>query len=287
MSAPVLALDVGGTTTRAARVEGNAIVWRAEAPTPARRGPDAVIGAALDLLGGAGSGATALGVAMTGRVVRGRVTALNTETLPGWTDVPLAERLAGALGLPTAVLNDARAAAWGEFAAGAGRGTSEFAFVTVSTGVGAGLVLGGRLHEARNGLDAELGFTLVPGGRYAAPGLPGLSALEFEASGSALDARGGARALLDAAEAGDPGAAEEVGRAAGLVAWRVADLAALLGVERVALGGSVGLRAGFRSRVTAALAALPDLYRVPVVPAELGADAGLVGAALWTQERRG
>ncbi|WP_157463459.1 ROK family protein, partial [Deinococcus pimensis] len=67
-------------------------------------------------------------------------------TMPGWTAVPLTEWLDGVLGLPVAVLNDARAAAWGEFVEGAGRGVTQFAFVTVSTGVGAGLVLGGRLH---------------------------------------------------------------------------------------------------------------------------------------------
>ncbi|WP_291430848.1 ROK family protein, partial [Deinococcus sp.] len=215
-------------------------------------------------------------------------------TFPGWTDVPLAGRLSGALGLPCAALNDARAAAWGEAQAGAGRGVSEFMFVTVSTGVGAGLVLGGRLHLAGNGLDAELGFVSVPAAWGPGAQVPGLGLglgplgpLEFESSGTALGAQAAAlgfadaRGLCDAADAGDARALLVTGRAAALLAWKCADVAALLGVTRVAFGGSVGLRTGFLAQVRAALAAFPERYRPELVHAALGADAGLIGAALW------
>lgn len=289
---PVLALDLGGTSLRAALVVGGEVTERREGATPRPAFPDAVIGATLALAAPLAPHAGALGVACAGAVVGGRVTATAAHTFPGWTDIALGERLGGALGLPAAVLNDARAAAWGEYVAGAGRGGEhrEFMFVTVSTGVGAGLVLGGRLHLAGNGLDAELGFTSVPAHWRSGVDVPGagsLGPLEFETSGTALGEQAralgweGARALADAAEGGDTGADALYTRSAALIAWKIADVAALLGVTGVALGGSVGLRPGYLARVRSALGLFPERYRPEVVHAALGADAGLVGAARW------
>lgn len=294
MSTPpsLLALDLGGTSMRAALVSGGQIVHRLEAPTPKPSTPDAVLPALIGLAAPLAPQASALGVACAGAVAGGRVTATATHTFPGWVDIGLAQALETGLGLPCRALNDARAAAWGEYAAGAGRGSSEFMFITVSTGVGAGLVLGGRLHLAGNGLDAELGFVSVPpewGAGEAVPPLGKLGPLEFETSGTALDAQAralgweNARALCDAAEAGNRRADDVYSRSAALIAWKVADVAALLGVTRVALGGSVGLRAGYLARVRESLSRFPARYRPDVVHAELGADAGLIGAALWAQ----
>lgn len=289
-SPPLLALDIGGTSLRAALIQNGQITERREAPTPKPSTPDAVIAAALALAAPLSAHATALGVACAGAVAGGRVTATAVHTFPGWTDIALAERLGAGLNLPCAALNDARAAAWGEWAAGAGRGTREFMFITVSTGVGAGLVLGGRLHLAGNGLDAELGFVSVPTawqpGTNVSP-LGQLGPLEFESSGTALGGQAfrlgfaDARALCDAAEAGNAEAEAVYSRSAALMAWKIADIAALLGITRVALGGSVGLRPGYLARVRASLALFPARYQPEVVRAELGADAGLIGAALW------
>lgn len=300
---PVLALDLGGTSLRAALVLGGRVTERREGPTPRPARPDAVIGAALDLAAPLASRASALGLACAGAVVGGRVTATAAHTFPGWTDVALGERLGGALGLRSAVLNDARAAAWGEYVAGAGRGGRhrEFMFVTVSTGVGAGLILGGRLHLAGNGLDAELGFTSVPAQWHTGATVPGVGALgplEFETSGTALGEQAralgcdlgcdlgweDARDLADAAEAGDALADAPYARSAALIAWKVADVAALLGVTGVALGGSVGLRPGYLARVRSALTLFPERYRPEVGRAALGADAGLIGAAQWARD---
>ena len=275
---------------RAALIESGTIVRRAEVRTPKPSGPDAVIDAVLALAAPFVPAAVAVGVACAGAVAAGRVTATATHTFPGWTDVPLTERIGAGLGLPCTALNDARAAAWGEFAAGAGRGTDEFMFITVSTGVGAGLVLGGRLHLAGNGLDAELGFVSVPAlwkpGTEVSP-LGQLGPLEFETSGTALGAQAlelglpDTRALADAAEAGSAEADGSYRRSAALIAWKIADVAALLGVTRVALGGSVGLRWGYLARVRESLEQFPARYQPEVVHAELGADAGLIGAGLW------
>ncbi len=292
MSGDILALDLGGTSLRAALVRNGAIVERLETATPKPSAPDAVLSAAAELARPLASRAAAVGIACAGAVSGGRVTATAAETFPGWVDVALAEHLSAALKLPCQALNDARAAAWGEFVDGAGRGTSEFMFVTVSTGVGAGLVLGGRLHLAGNGLDAELGFTSVPATwrpSYHVPFLGDLTPLEYESAGGALDRaareRGyaGARDLAERAEAGDAAAEALYGRSAALIAWKIADVAALLGVTRVALGGSVGLRSGYGERVRAALSHFPERYQPEILPAALGADAGLIGAARWAQ----
>ncbi|MEW6420554.1 MAG: ROK family protein [Deinococcota bacterium] len=292
-SPPLLALDIGGTSIRAALVEGGRVVERRETRTPKPSTPQAVLAAALDLAAPLTPRASAVGVACAGAVARGRVTATAAHTFPGWTDIALEQQLAQGLGLPCSTLNDARAAAWGEFRVGAGRGTSEFMFITVSTGVGAGLVLGGRLHLAANGLDAELGFVSVPALWQRGEELPPLGPLgplEFETSGTALGERAralgfaDAKALGDAAETGHAAAEAEYTRSAALMAWKIADVAALLGVTRVALGGSVGLREGYLARVREALAAFPERYRPRVVHAELGADAGLIGAALRASE---
>ncbi|GGJ77126.1 ROK family protein [Deinococcus aquiradiocola] len=298
---PVLSFDIGGTGTRVALVDGAVVLERAQVVTPRPATPDAVLAAAVALAAPLAGRADAVGVACAGAVTDGHVTATAVATFPGWTDVPLAPRITSALGLPARVLNDARAAAWGEARAGAGRGVSEFMFVTVSTGVGAGLVLGGRLHLAANGLDAELGFTYLPlppwdedGGVSPEPvtltGVGTLAALEHQASGTALGRAAtrlglpGARELADAALLGDPAGAAIVQRSAALVAWRCADAAALLGVTRVALGGSVGLRPEYLHQVREALGAFPARYRPEVRAAELGGDAGLIGAALWAWE---
>jgi N-acylmannosamine kinase len=277
----IAALDIGGTKLAASLVDGAQVIERREAPTPGDRGPLAVAGAAIELLQPLLARASALGVAATGQVADGRVTALNIDTLQGWNAFDLQSHLAEALGVTTVVLNDADAAAWGEFAHGAGRGTSDFAFITVSTGVGSGLVLGGRLHLTHHGLQAELGYTLSKGGQP----------LELVASGGALDrwarSRGwrGAREVVRRAAEGDIDANAALDEGAALVAEKLADMRVLLGLDRVAVGGGLGLAPGYLDRVRAALTRLDSLYEMEVVPAALGTDAGLVGAADWASRQ--
>lgn len=273
--AQVIALDVGGTHSRAALWDGGHIVWRASAPTPGLHGPDAMATTMADLLAPVRSVDAPVGVAIAGLVVDGRVTAHNEGVLRGWSSYPLAQRLAALLTRPVRVFNDARAAAWGEYVFGAGRGCDEFLFVTVSTGVGAGLVLNGRLHLARNGLDAELGEMRCADGRT----------LEEHASGTALSqwaARHGyasAKALCDAADAGNAVAESHLRSGIRELAHKLADLTVMLGIQRTALGGGVGLRPGYLQRLSEEMAGFPALYRHDLTLAELGADAGLHGVA--------
>jgi N-acylmannosamine kinase len=275
----ILALDIGGTKLSAALIEGANVIERREAPTPtADRGPESVTRAALELLEPFVGRAHALGVAATGSVAEGRVTALNADTLQGWHAFDLRAALERETHLRTTVLNDADAAAWGEYALGAGRGTENFAFVTVSTGVGGGLVLNNKLHLTRHGLHSELGYTLAPDG----------TPIELIASGGALErwakARGwaGSREVVARAAQGDPDANAKLSESARLVAFKLADLRASLGIERAAIGGGLGLSDGYLGRVRAVLDSLGEPWKaLEIVPAALGVDAGLVGAAAW------
>ncbi|MCS7172739.1 MAG: ROK family protein [Armatimonadetes bacterium] len=160
MPSVVLAVDIGGTKIAAARVVEGVVVERREAPTPVREGPQAVIRTALSLLEDWRRGALGLGVASGGVIHRGRVIHANPRILPDWAGLDLRAVFRLHTGLPVKVLNDAQAAAWGEYRYGAGRGLDSMAFVTVSTGIGAGLVLGGRLRTGERGLAGHLGHTV-------------------------------------------------------------------------------------------------------------------------------
>jgi predicted NBD/HSP70 family sugar kinase len=278
-----LAVDLGGTTTRVALVRGREVLERREAPTPAREGP----GAAVEVV-------TALAVpflpradgpicvAATGHVRDGRVSAVNRETLPGWDAFPLADALAARSGRPVWLVNDAQAAAWGEARFGAGRGARDFVFVTVSTGIGAGVVADGRLLRGSRGLAGHVGFW-----RGIHPAGGGDDILERSASGTAI-ARAGAAAfgrgvttrdVFARTAAGDPTAQAIVADAVDRLARALVDLRWLVDPEYVAIGGSVGLASGYLPRLAATLRGLEPRDPLPVIAAELGADAGLLGAA--------
>jgi N-acylmannosamine kinase len=271
----LIAFDIGGTHSRITLFDGGKIVWRNEAPTPGREGPEAIVARMAELHEPLNSLGAPIGVAITGQIVDGHVTAHNPELLPGWQSYPLQAALSEKLGQPVCLVNDARAAAWGEYLYGSGQGYQEFLFVTVSTGVGAGLVLNGRLHLARNGFDAELGEMKTADGQT----------LENHASGTALgrlalehDYRG-AKALCDAADQGDPRADQLYCHGIREIAKKLADLAVMLGIQRVAVGGGVGLRPGYLDRLRKEMEQFPPIYRYDLVCAGLGHDAGLYGAA--------
>jgi predicted NBD/HSP70 family sugar kinase len=286
---PVLALDIGGTKTAAALVEGGRVVERREVPTP--RAPDAgaLLAAAEDaarpLLA---ASAGLVGAASGGLAAGGRLRAVNAAMFRLPEPVPFAAMLGERLGgRPVRLLNDGAAAAWGEHRHGAGRGASTLVFVTVSTGVGGGLVVNGRPLSGRQGLAGHLGFLgAAPDGPACGSGRRGT--LESLASGRAIE-RDAAAAFgrpvtareLFSLRGRDPRADAIIGRAAGTVARSLADLAALLDPDLVVVGGGIGLAPGYLGLVEAALAREPALFRPPLAPAALGADAGLVGAADW------
>ena len=184
-SEAVLAIDIGGTKIAFAEVIGNRVSNRRQIPTPRSGGGDALVDAIAAEIKSVRPARFA--VAATGIVSDGMLTALNPVTLPIEDRYPLAARLTLATGMNPVVVNDAQAAAWGEYTFGAGRGCRSFMFVTVSTGVGGGLVFGGRLQIGAVGLAGHVGHMTVPGGLGCGCGRHGC--LETIASGTSIARR--------------------------------------------------------------------------------------------------
>lgn len=275
---PVLAVDLGGSKILAALVEGAQVLDRAEVATDRAGGAEAWLRQLSALIQPWKGRHARAGISVTGLVKGGLWRALNPGTLNIPKDFPLAERAQALLGLPVALANDAQAAAWGEYRHGAGRG-GDMVFLTISTGIGGGVVANGRLLGGRGGLAGSFGQLLpLPEGGEAL--LEDMASGRFLAAESArLGLEADARALFAAAATGHAGAAQAIATSAARVARLCLDIQRMFDPARIVLGGGVGLAPGYLTQVTGALAHLPDLMRPTLVPAALGRDAGVIGIA--------
>ena len=278
-----LAVDIGGTKLAVGRVDGTGrLSDRRTAPTPARGEAEQMWVRLAALVDDVRRGdEVVVGVGCGGPMTRdgSRVSPLN---IPAWVDFPLRDRLAELTGLPVHVDGDAKALALGEGWVGAARGQSDFIAMVVSTGVGGGIVLDGRLLDGAAGNAGHVGHVIVePDGRTC--GCGGRGCLEAEASGTGIRAATG----RDPAEADDA-----LRRRTGtLVGRAVASVANLLDLQLAVVAGSVAL--GYGEVFFAAAQAEIDLRcRIEfargtrIVPAGLGAGGPLVGAAAvgWRRE---
>ena len=259
------------------------LVGRAMRPTRATWGPDDAEDLWNDLAGlvedvagrvGAGDRLVACGTGCGGPMSPGGE-AVSPLNIAGWRSFPLRGRLAGLTGLPTFVDNDAKALALGEGWVGAAVGSADYMAMVVSTGIGGGIVLDGRLLDGRLGNAGHIGHVVVvPDGRACPCGSRGC--LEAEASGTALAALTG-----EPARAAPP---EWVERTGTLVGRALATAVVLLDLSLAVVSGSVALGFGepfFR----AAQAEMDVLCRIEfargarVVPGGLGDRGPLIGAA--------
>jgi len=273
----VLALDIGGTKMAAGLVDADGrIRERDQTTTPSGAGPEELFVALRALvvpLLSKGNKA-ACGVGCGGPMSPGGET-VSPLNIAGWRGFPLRARLAALTGVPTFVDNDAKALALGEGWLGAARGESSFIGMVVSTGVGGGIVLDGRLLHGAAGNAGHIGHVIVePGGALCGCGARGC--LEAEASGTAISRATG----RPAADAG-PEVIERTGR---LVGRAVASVANLLDLRLAVVSGSVAL--GFGAPFFAAAqeeldrdARLEFSRGARVVPGALGDAGPLVGAA--------
>jgi glucokinase len=271
-----LAVDIGGTKLSAGLVTADGqLVARADAPTKKDVDADGLFSVLTALLAAVeGNGDVVVcGVGCGGPMSAGGedVSPLN---IPAWRRFPLRSRLAEATGLPTFVDNDAKALALGEGWRGAAAGERNFIAMVVSTGVGGGIVLDGRLLDGAGGNAGHIGHVIVePGGRRCECGAQGC--LEAEASGTSIAAITGRPAV----EAG-PEVVERTGR---LVGRAVASVANLLDLSLAVAGGSVALGFGepFFAAAQAELSARARLdfsRQARIVPVGLGPSGPLVGA---------
>lgn len=296
MSGWAIGIDVGGTKIAAAVVTPTGeIREQLQVPTQAANGPEALISRLAELaiaLHARYPGVSAVGVGSAGQIDHrmGIVTYAN-ENLPGWTGMPIAARLAAALGLPIYVENDVRAMALAEAVWGAGKGSRVLLAATIGTGVGGALVLDGEVFRGAGGGAGELGhIPVTAGGPRCGCGRRGC--LEAYAAGpriAAAYARAVGRRPVDleavatAAAAGDALAIAAFDRAGRLLGRVLAGLANVLDPDCLVIGGG-GAAAGevllapMRSSMAAHLLP-PVAARMAVLPVALGESAGVLGAA--------
>jgi len=285
-----LAVDLGGTNMRAAVVAADGqLLLRRSQPTPRQdECPDALLG----LVGGVldTQPVTAAVIGVPGRIDHGHGALEYAPNLPPhWPQALREDLLTEHLGVPVSLANDADLATVGEACFGAGRGAADVVYLTVSTGVGAGVLLGGRLVRGRRSA-AELGHTIIDTSAHARAEP---ATVEDRGSGTALGRLGAARGLpASGAElaalvrAGDAAATEVWDQVVGVVAAAVVNVAHLFAPEVVVLGGGMGRDPGLIAPVREGLRrdGPRDLEPpIEVHTAALGDDAGLVGAAGWAQ----
>jgi glucokinase len=301
-STPIVAVDVGGTWVRAALAEADGRLGRRHrVATDALAGPAAVVAqvaaavrAVAPVEDGGWGPASLVAVAVPGPVDPYTGVVEGTPNLAGWSKVPLRRLLEVELGCRCLVDHDATLAALAEQRRGAGRGFSNFAYITVSTGIGAGLVLDGRLYRGGSGRAGEFGHMVVrPDGPLCGCGNRGC--LEAVASGTAIAKEGGrgtAEEVAHAAQEGEPKAMAVLAEAARSLGLAVGALINLLDLECIALGGGVlGSGIGFWEQMMAAVAegSFASIRAdCRILRAELGEDQGLLGAVeLALDELRG
>ena len=271
-----LAVDFGGTKLAAGRVDRHGVLTAQRAvPTPVGGTAGELWDVLAGLVSSVRSGAeVVVGVGCGGPMEPGGAT-VSPLNVPAWRGFPLRDRLAGLTALPVHIDTDAKALALGEGWVGAARGVGNYIAMVVSTGVGGGIVLDGRLLDGATGNAGHIGHVIVePGGRTCACGAQGC--LEAEASGPSIRAATG----LDPQDVG-----EDVRRRVGtLVGRAVATVANLLDLRLAVVAGSVALGYG-ATFFEAAQAELDARARIEfsrgarIRPAGLGDSGPLVGAA--------
>ena len=298
MAAPSLVLDIGGTKIAAGLVDADGqLLHQNRRPTPRSSDPEEVWAAAertiIDALAAAGGEVSGAGISSAGPIhlPDGTISPVN---IAAWRGFPIRDRVSATVpGVPVRLAGDGLCMALGEHWRGAGQGARFMLGMVVSTGIGGGLVLDGLPYGGRTGNAGHVGHVVVDqdgpecncGGRGCVEAIasgPRLVSWARE-RGWAAAPDAGAKELADAAAGGDPIALRAFERGAGAVAAMIASVAAVCDLDLVIIGGGVAkagpvlfdpLRAALRN-----YAGLDFIRGLQVVPADLGGDAGLVGAA--------
>jgi glucokinase len=319
----VIGMDLGGTKILAAVVDfkGN-IVAEAKLKTRGEEGPDVVIGRiaetarqAVQVAGLDFSEVLGVGIGAPGPMDPETGIVYNPPNLAGWDTVPLGPRLSEALGVPVCLENDVNMGTLGEHALGAGQGVQDMVGIFVGTGVGGGLILGGKLHSGFRNAAAEVGHMIVMadgpacgcGKRGCLEALASRRAIERDirlgiAAGresiiSKLSERKGGRltsgALARALRKGDPLVTEVMGRAQWYLGLHAATIVNLIDPERIVFGGGVVEALGeeflepIRTTARQYFMQQADADKVGLVAAALGDHAAVLGAAVLVRQKVG
>ena len=299
MTSVHLGIDLGATNTKWVVAEQHDRDWtpidRGQVATLAAEGADAVVARMIDLGRAARTTYPAIesiGVGVPGLYDPAAGSTRWLTNMPGgWKGQPVAAPINAALGLPVALINDARAFGLAELRAGAGRGASTMIGFTLGTGVGGVVAIDGRLHDGHDGTAGELGHqTIEPDGPWCTCGNRGC--LESYARADQVAAACGtdtAEAAVTAARAGDARALAGLAQVGRYLGIGIGNMIVALTPDCVVLGGGVSaagdlllepIRAELRRRVH--VTALDD---IELAVAELGIWAGAIGAAIRGAER--
>jgi glucokinase len=289
------AVDIGGTKIAAGMLTGTGrILARTQSPACPERGwldgLAQMVGMLQETARQAGGELEGIGVGCTGPVDPFTGLLGKVEFFPGWEGCNLVAGLQDAFGVTVYLENDADAAALGELAWGAGRGAQRFLYVTISTGIGGGLVFDGCIYRGVDGAHPEIGHHVIdPSGPPCSCGACGC--WESLACGPALARRAGMSSALEvcqAAERGEPDACRAVAQEAWYLGLGLANLVTLFTPDVIALGGGVmHSRHLFWDTILQTIRSncgLVPFEKTRLVPASLGAVAGLAGATqVWLQ----
>ena len=289
-----VAVDLGGTQLRAALVDaGGKIHARAEEPTKANDGPEIVtdqIAAIVKRIAKDIASARIKGVGLSspGPIDTREGIALDIPTLAGFRDVPVKTILSKKLGMALQIENDGIAAAIGEWKFGAGKGLANVVYVTVSTGIGGGVIIDSHVLRGKRGMSGHVGhMCFIQGGELCACGNRGC--FEAYASGTAFTKRAAARgkypnatAVFTAATEGDLVARSLIEEEGTMLGQGFASLLHLYSPDMLIMGGGMASQFDVLApRMLESLRAstMPAFRDTPVVKAALGQNSGLVGAA--------
>jgi glucokinase len=316
VSRVVIGVDLGGTNIKSAVInESGEVLHRLVRPTHAADGParvlDQIAGCVKDLHDQVASDdIVAVGVGAPGPMNWETGVVYSPPNLPGWKDVPLADEIAGRTNLTAYVENDANAACWGEFWVGAGSNAKSLCCLTLGTGVGGGIVLDGALLHGPDGTAGELGHLCVQrSGRACGCGARGCLEAYASVTGLVCTAKDGldkgkesslqssadnltGLAISEAASSGDTFAKSVISETGEWVGVGVASLINLLNPDMIVICGGM-IEAGdllfdaIRHTATRQAFDVPAA-RAQIVPAALGQDAGVIGAAgcAWQRVKR-
>lgn len=317
----LVGIDLGGTKVLAALIDDKGrIVAEKKMATEAAQGAEKVVSRIAKAIKAvikdadiAAKEVLAVGVGAPGPLNPETGVILNAPNLPGWRDVPLAKMLEKETGLPTYIENDVNAGTYGEYKLGAGRGVKDIVGIFVGTGVGGGLIVGGKLRSGYRHVAAEVGHIIILADGPAC-GCGNKGCLEALASRTAIvrdimfaiqsgrpsviaELSGGkaenvtSGVLVEAVRRGDALTLEVLGRAQYYLGILVADVVNFFDPEMVILGGGVVEAFGdeflqpIRQTARGCFIAKHEMERVKIVSAELGDYAGVLGAAMLAAER--
>ena len=279
----VLAFDVGGTKTSCALVANGKILRKKEKATIGSNTAEDFVQQIFKMGQPWIDKADKVAVATLGLVEGGCWSAPTLNLIDG-KKFPLVKKLTRLFHKNVTIVNDAQAAAWGEYKFGAGK-TKDMLFVTVSTGVGGGLVSNGRLITGKTGLAGHIGHIQIdPHGLECTCGRKGCLQAYVSGEGISFAAQpyhpgATTKNVFEQAEDGKDWAKDILHPSASLLTTAISNAKSMLDIEIAVIGGSVGLAKGYIGMLQKEMLKEDNLYSVKIKEAILGSNAGLIGAA--------